>query len=158
MADFTGYNPNNPLRDFLRNALTFVEDYGWYVIAVGLVATVAANRFLAWQAAREREESKAAAMDPARRAQLDAQRQRALANRFKADELAEASRKLEEEKVERARREKIERYDNLQQGKSNKKSGLSGWKGGGGGGGGDDGGHRPSWARRRPNPCGPKGG
>ena len=163
MADFTGMNRHSPVNAWLGQAWGLVEDYGFYVIGLGVVAYVASLKLTEWQVARERAALKAQKEDPTgayadRKAALDAKRTAALAKRYddeRMKELQRASREEAEQAEAKKRAEKIERYDNLMTGKSNKKtSGLSGWRDEGGGGGG---GGRPSWAKRRPA-CGPKGG
>ena len=155
--DYTGFNRNNPLNAMLYAAWEGVQDYGWYILGAGLLGYVAFQKMAEWQYAREKQQHREAAMDPERRAQLDAQRAESLRARYDEQELAEKAQAEQEKAEQKRRQDKIDRYDNLQAGKSNKTSGLSGWRGDGGGGG-DDKPHRPSWARKRPNPCGPKGG
>ena len=152
--DFEGHNAGNPIPGLLADAWRFVEDYGFYLAGVGLLGYVAYARLAAWSARREKQDSLAAALDPERTAALDARRTAAFAARHtgeqaEADRAAAAERERAEEAKLRA--EKIERYDNLMNGKSNKTTGSmrDGYDHMGGGGGGDD--DRPSYARRRPN-------
>ena len=123
-------------------------------IGVGVVLYVVSSKLTEWQLARERAARKAAAMDPDRRAALDAKRAAAMNRRWDDAELQRQARAMREEAEAakaKERADKIARYDNLKAGKSNKPtSGVSGWRGSGG----DDAPHRPSWARRRQAPSG----